>query len=182
MTASIGSRKRELLSKRPRPLHCCPGSLQPLRQQGVGNCRPLVLIDRLLPAMPCRPPENSLTHQGQSPSLREQPFATCHGGRKNYSTHHPFWMTATGRAVRIQAHLGVNQHAPDTDVSVQSYGGLWMTQTRTTSPLSDQRMPRTSLRVAGSMPLLSSAAIASSITATNSCSLIFIPLCVASMS
>ena len=64
-------------------------------------------------------------------------------------------------------------------------GHYWehlMIQTRITSPLSDQRMLSTSLRVAASMPLLSSAAIASSITATNSCSLIFIALCVVSMS
>ena len=55
-------------------------------------------------------------------------------------------------------------------------------QRRTTSPFSDHRMPSTSLRVAGSTSLVSSAAIASSTTATNSCSLTFMPLCVAIMS
>ena len=55
-------------------------------------------------------------------------------------------------------------------------------QTRTTSPFIDHRMPSTSLRVAASMPFFSSAAMASSQTAMNSCSLMFMPLCVASMS
>ena len=55
-------------------------------------------------------------------------------------------------------------------------------QTLTTSPFSDHRMPSTSLRVPGSMSWACSAAIASSMTATNSCSLMFMPRCVLSMS
>ena len=55
-------------------------------------------------------------------------------------------------------------------------------QTRITSPLSDHRIASTSLEVAASMSLLLSAPIASSTTATNSCSLMFMPRCVLSMS
>lgn len=54
--------------------------------------------------------------------------------------------------------------------------------TRMTCPFSDHRMPSTSLRVGWSMSCVSSAAIASSTTATNSCSLMFMPLWVPSMS
>ena len=53
--------------------------------------------------------------------------------------------------------------------------------TRITSGFRDQRTPSTSLRVEGSIPHVSSALMASSMTAMNSCSLIFIPLWVASM-
>ncbi len=54
--------------------------------------------------------------------------------------------------------------------------------TRTTSHFSAHKIASTSLHVAASMPLVCSAAIASSTTATNSCSLMFMPLWVASMS
>lgn len=101
-----------------------------------------------------------------------------------YSMHiWPAYRAVGGRAIRVQGHVAMrHQRALGTDVPMQWHGDLWMIQTRITSPLSDQRMFSTSLRVAASMPLLSSAAIASSITATNSCSLIFIALCVVSMS
>lgn len=62
-------------------------------------------------------------------------------------------------------------------------GAAWgRHQTRTTSGFKDQRMPSTSLRVGASTWQVSSAAIASSSTAMNSCSLMFMPRCVASMS
>ncbi len=55
-------------------------------------------------------------------------------------------------------------------------------QTRSTSRRIDHSTANTSLRVASSMPFFCSASIASSMTVMNSCSLMFMPLCVATMS
>ncbi len=54
--------------------------------------------------------------------------------------------------------------------------------TRSTSRRIDHSTASTSLRVASSMPFFCSASIASSMTDMNSCSLMFMPLCVANMS
>lgn len=54
--------------------------------------------------------------------------------------------------------------------------------TRITSRRIDHSTASTSLRVASSMPFFCSASIASSMTVMNSCSLMFMPLCVATMS
>jgi hypothetical protein len=55
-------------------------------------------------------------------------------------------------------------------------------QTRSTSRRIDHSTARTSLHVASSMPFFCMASMASSMTVMNSCSLMFMPLCVATMS
>lgn len=105
--------------------------------------------------------------------------AACHS--LDYNGAGPAHCGVLGRAAG-QVIFRIRVRQADDHGRSRGPGSAASCQTRITWPFKDQKMANTSLRVGASMLLLSSAAIASSVAAMNSCSLMFMPRCVLTMS